>query len=199
MPLTRSAMFERASLSVSVIVFIGNRPAAQSSTARSLFCPSQVESLLEDLILHRLAAEQPFQIAYPFFQPAQLGGRHDLIIGADSFAAPFAHQPSPTEHQTRREPMAAGNIADRHAGLHRLGNHRQLQIGRKTAPAGDARDYFNLRERVGHRRMPRLIPRPSGYCRCPVKTGCTSKWLTTTLSPRKISQLGMLQFNLHPT
>ena len=38
-----------------------------------------------------------------------------------------------------------------------------------TAAAGDplfdavaAGDHFNLRERVGHRRMPRLIPRPSG-------------------------------------
>jgi hypothetical protein len=27
---------------------------------------------------------------------------------------------------------------------------------------------------LGHRRIPRLIPRPSGYCRCPVKTGCSS-------------------------
>src|SRR5580704_11659811 len=70
--------------------------------------------------------------------------------------------------------MAAGNIADRHAGLHRLGNHGQLQIGGETPPASDAGDHFDLRERVGHRRIPRLIPRPSGYCRCPVETGCSS-------------------------
>src|SRR3954453_6792256 len=31
-----------------------------------------------------------------------------------------------------------------------------------------------LRERLGHRRMPRIIPRSSGYRRCPVETGCTS-------------------------
>jgi hypothetical protein len=97
----RSAMFERARPSASATLFIGNRRAAQSSTARSLFCPSEVESLLEDLVLHRLAAEQPFEIAHPFFQPAQLGSRHDVIIGADGFAASFAHQPPPTKHQAR--------------------------------------------------------------------------------------------------
>jgi len=36
-PFTRSAMLERATPSVSVTVFIGNRPAAQSWTARSGF------------------------------------------------------------------------------------------------------------------------------------------------------------------
>src|SRR5580704_8448441 len=55
--------------------------------------------------------------------------------------------------------MAAGNIADRHSGLHRLGNHGQLQIGGETPPASDAGDHFDLRERIGHRRMLRcLIP-----------------------------------------
>jgi hypothetical protein len=70
--------------------------------------------------------------------------------------------------------MAPGNIADRHAGLHRLGDHGQLQINGEPTPMGDAGHNFDLRERVGHRRMPRLIPRPSGYCRCPVETGCSS-------------------------
>src|SRR5580704_11249169 len=79
--------------------------------------------------------------------------------------------------------MAAGNIADRHAGLHRLGNHGQLQIGGETPPASDAGDHFDLRERVGHRRIPRLIPRPSGYCRCPVETGCSSQALEGQATP----------------
>src|SRR5438046_2902293 len=43
-PLTRSAMLERAKPSVSVTVFIGNRPAAQSSTARSVFLPVPARS-----------------------------------------------------------------------------------------------------------------------------------------------------------
>ena len=55
--------------------------------------------------------------------------------------------------------MAASNIADRHAGLHRLGNNGQLQIGREAPPTGDASDHFDFRERVGHRRIPRLVPK----------------------------------------
>jgi hypothetical protein len=35
--------------------------------------------------------------------------------------------------------------------------------GRELPQASDARDHFDLRERVGHRRM----LRPSGHCRCP--------------------------------
>jgi hypothetical protein len=67
---------------VSVTLFIGNRRAAHR-----FFCPSQVERLLEDLVLHRLAAEPPFEIAHPFFQPAQLGW-HDVIIGATASRPP---------------------------------------------------------------------------------------------------------------
>jgi hypothetical protein len=36
--------------------------------------------------------------------------------------------------------MAAGNIADRQTGLHRLGDNRQLQIGGEPPPPGDAGD-----------------------------------------------------------
>ena len=43
------------------------------------------------------------------------------------------------------------NIADRHSGLHRLGDDGQLQIGRKPRSACDAGDHFNPRERVGVR------------------------------------------------
>src|SRR5205085_12367992 len=78
------------------------------------------------------------------------------------FLAAFAHQLPPAEYQARAEPVAASNIADRHAGLHRLGNHGQLQLGREATPTGDAGDHFDFRERIGHRHMPRLIPRPSG-------------------------------------
>jgi predicted dehydrogenase len=36
-----------------------------------------------------------------------------ILIHPHRFLAPFAHQPSPSEDQTRGEPMAAGNIPDR--------------------------------------------------------------------------------------
>ena len=63
--------------------------------------------------------------------------------------------------------MAAGNIADRHAGLHCLGNHGQLQIRRKPPPAR-AGDDFHLRERVGRRLYPGLCLDP------PAKAGIRS-------------------------
>src|SRR5205807_6344907 len=65
------------------------------------FCPRQLERLLEDLDLHGLTAEQPFEVAHPLLEPAQLGGGHNLIIGAYGFATPFAHQPPPAEYQAR--------------------------------------------------------------------------------------------------
>src|SRR5262249_8788061 len=100
--------------------------------------------------------------------------RNHLVVGPDGFLAPLAHQPPPAEHQARREPVTASNVADRHAGLHRLGNDGELQLGGKASPASDAGDHFNLRERIGHRRIPRLMPRSSGYRPCPVETGCPS-------------------------
>ena len=81
---------------------------------------------------------------------------------------PFAHQPSPPEDQARLEPVTAGNIADRHAGLHRLGNNRQFLLGRKPPSARNAGDHFDLRERI-----------------VPVETGCSSIacwWKRTCLS-----------------
>src|SRR4051812_7357593 len=36
-----------------------------------------------------------------------------------------------------------------------------VSFGRDTPPTGEAGDHFHFRERVGHRRMPRFIPRPS--------------------------------------
>src|SRR5262249_19325888 len=114
--------------------------------------------------------------AHALFKVADFGRRNHLVVGPDGFLAPLAHQPPPAEHQARREPVTASNVADRHAGLHRLGNDGELQLGGKASPASDAGDRFNLRERIGHRRIPRLMPRSSGYRPCPVETGCTSIW-----------------------
>src|SRR5205807_4301850 len=46
--------------------------------------------------------------------------------------------------------------------LHALDNQGQFQLGREAPPTADAGDHFDFRERIGHRHMPRLIPRPSG-------------------------------------
>jgi hypothetical protein len=49
------------------------------------FFPRQLESLLGDLDFHRLAAQEPLQLAYTLFQAADLGSHNDFIL--------FAHQP----------------------------------------------------------------------------------------------------------
>src|SRR2546423_1076370 len=64
------------------------------------------------------------EFAHLLFQPTQLGGGYNLI-GADGFATSFAHQPSPAEHQAGAQAVAASNIADPHAGLHRLADDGQ--------------------------------------------------------------------------
>jgi hypothetical protein len=97
------------------------------------------------------------------FKAADLGSCQDIIVGANRLLASLAHQPPPAEHQAGREPMTTGNITDRHAGLHRLSNHGNFQIAREASPTGDTSDHLNLRERVGHRHMPRPIPRLSGF------------------------------------
>src|SRR5580704_4234710 len=53
---------------------------------------AEFSNVLIDCV-HRLAAEQPFEIAHPLFQPAQFGSRHHVVIGADGVTAAFAHQP----------------------------------------------------------------------------------------------------------
>jgi hypothetical protein len=83
---------------------------------------------------------------------------YSLPLKGSIFHAPllaaFAHQLPPTEHQAGREPVAAGNKADRHAGLHRLGIHGQLQLGRETSSPSDAGDCLRLRPCVLKRYRP---------------------------------------------
>src|SRR3954463_13670504 len=108
------------------------------------FCPCKVQSLFEDLNLHGLATQKTFELADAVLELAGFRSRNDVLVGSNGFLAAFAHQPSPPEHQAWREPMAAGNIADRHARLHRLVDHGKLLIHREPPSAGDACDHFNL-------------------------------------------------------
>jgi hypothetical protein len=48
--------------------------------------------------------------------------------------------------------------------------------------SGDATNHFNLRERVGHRR----IPRPSGYCRCPIHRIAFRKKIYRSIDPNDL-------------
>src|SRR6476469_370862 len=118
------------------------KSSSSSSESVSLF--QSAESLLEDLDLHGLATQKTFELADAVLELAGFRSRNDFLVGSNGLLAAFAHQPSPPEYQARREPMATGNIADRHARLHRLGDNGELLIHREPPPAGDAGDHFNL-------------------------------------------------------
>src|SRR3954468_8679290 len=75
------------------------------------FCPCKVQSLFEDLNLHGLATQKTFELADAVLELAGFRSRNDVLVGSNGFLAAFAHQPSPPEHQARREPMAAGNAS----------------------------------------------------------------------------------------
>src|SRR5260370_11393906 len=170
-PSPRAMMFERATPSVVLTVFTGYLPAVASATARSVFLPARGRArLLEDLDFHRLAAQEPLQLAHPLLETTHRGSRDDRIVSAHRFLAPLTHQLPPAEDQAGRQPVAASNIADRHTGLHRFGNHGQLQLGREAPPAGDAGDHFHLPRRVGHKHTPTTMPTPSVYRRRAVAT-----------------------------
>jgi hypothetical protein len=79
--------------------FTGYLPEAASATARSVFCPREIERLLEHLDLHGLAAKQALQLANAFFETADFGRRHNRIIGTHRLLAALAHQPPPAKHQ----------------------------------------------------------------------------------------------------
>jgi hypothetical protein len=100
-------MLDRATPSVSVTAFIGNRPGAQNSTARSLFGACEIERFFEDLDFHCLAPEQPFQFADAFLEPARIGCGDHLVIGSDGFGALFGHPPPPKRGAVQERSDAA--------------------------------------------------------------------------------------------
>jgi hypothetical protein len=53
--------------------------------------PRYVERFLEDLDLHCLAAQQALQFTHPLFEAAQLGRRHDFVIGTGRPPAALTH------------------------------------------------------------------------------------------------------------
>jgi hypothetical protein len=177
---------------VSVPAFIGKRPVVQSSTARSLFCACEIKGFFEDLDFQRLAAKLAFQFADPFFEPTEIGRWHDVVIGTHGFLAAIGHQPPPPEHQARGEPVAAGNITDRHARLHRLGYDRQLLLGREPPPPRNAGDDLDPPKRVGHTPSPRSVPGSSGYAAVRSKRGAVQLANPAKRPAKRLPQLPTL-------
>lgn len=83
LPPARSTRLERATPRVSAIRGILRK---LRSRQQGRFFP---KSLLEDLDLHGLAAEQAFEVSNPFLQPAHFGCGNHILIGSDRFVAPL--------------------------------------------------------------------------------------------------------------
>ena len=84
----------------------------------------------------------------PRIDPGDAGGAREGLFGLEGLHAscehrpssPSLNQPTPAEHQARRQSVTASNVADRHTGLHGLGNDGQLQLSQEAAP-GDVGDH----------------------------------------------------------
>ena len=79
--------------------------------------------------------------------------------------------------------MEPGDGRDRHAGLHGLLNQPDLFLGSVAPTAVGAADDFNAIDGLGHRRTPRLQPRPSGLRRVSGRKGGRSRLYRQALHP----------------
>ena len=59
------------------------------------FWAGDVERLFEDLVLHRLAAEQAFEVTNPLLQLANAGRADDILVGLNGGTATFQHPTLP--------------------------------------------------------------------------------------------------------
>jgi hypothetical protein len=79
---------------------------------------------------HRLILrQQPFQFAHAFFEAAHLSGAPTTSSSARTASCRLAHNLL-TGTLGWRQPTLAANIAERHSGLHCLGNDGQLHSAR---------------------------------------------------------------------
>jgi hypothetical protein len=88
---------------------------------------------------------------------------------------PFAHQPPPAEHQAGRGPSRrATSLIDMPGCIvsAAAASFRSVENRRRRATPEMTSTFENVSD-IGV--CPGLCPRPSGYRRCPVETGCTSR------------------------
>jgi hypothetical protein len=80
--------FDRATLSVVVMMFTGIFRHWRARQQGRFFCPCQFERLLEALDLPDLAPQEPLEFPCMFFKPAQFRRRDNPVVGANSLLAP---------------------------------------------------------------------------------------------------------------
>jgi hypothetical protein len=116
---------------------------------------------MQDFGFHGLAPEQAFEFADTAFQFTDAAQGDNFLVSPDGFLATFGHATPPLKQQAGRNAMKPGDGRDRHARLHGLFNQPNLLLGSVAPTALHAGDDFNTINRLRHRRMPRLNPRPS--------------------------------------
>src|SRR3954462_4128984 len=120
------------------------RPPATRSRARAAFWGrSRAHRFAQDLVLERLLAEQPLQLADLLVSGAQLRGRHHLLTGASRRQRALRHQPTPGEELVGGNAMMAGYERDRVAGQIRLFDDLPLLLCRPAAPPLHRHDHLN--------------------------------------------------------
>jgi hypothetical protein len=127
------------------MAFTGNRPAAARARAAAIFFGLDLlDSLLEDLDLQRLLAEQAMQLANLLLQRPVLRGRDYFLARGGRRVGPLGHQAAPGEELVRVHPVLPGHQA--HRGVRRVGllDHADLLSRRPSPAALDGGDDLHL-------------------------------------------------------
>ena len=146
----------------------------------SVFWPRQIERLLQNLGLHRFAAEQSFEIAHPLLEVTDTARAHDVLVGLDCGLPALQHTALPAKQLGGCHAGLTGHQGDRRARLHCLFDKPKLFGRRPTPPALHRRNHLNTGARAirgrCHSRTHRRMPMPyRAMPDCPVQTGCSSE------------------------
>src|SRR5215475_4206772 len=131
------------------------------ASAIEVFFLRHLQCFAQDLVLQGLLPQHSLELADTLLQLSNLSSGDDLIVRPDCFFAAFGHPPSPPEDQTRRNTMTAAHVGNRHAGLGRLRQDRQLLVHGPASPALDLREDFDSVNTARHSRITRRTPSSS--------------------------------------
>jgi len=129
------------------------------------------QSLLEDLHLHGLATEEPFQFAHSLLEPADLGVADDSFIRPHSRRASLRHQPPPSIQQVRRNAVTPRHRGNRLPRLQALFDDPQLLFRRPASTTGRSGDQFDPLVVVRHEHVLEDIPKPPALRRLSGRNG----------------------------
>lgn len=77
-----------------------------------LFFPGNLHRLLEDFVLHRLAAEGALEFSDASFGLLELTLGHHFFVGLEALLRRVVHDPLPLEQKTGRDAKGAGSLRD---------------------------------------------------------------------------------------